>query len=246
VRVALWTPSAGAAWVEALAAELRRELELAVVAAEPGQRPQADIDMYHVAGSPAHGFVYRALLRRPGIVWLQEWGLHALVHAETVGRGDPEAYRREARRAHGDKGAFVARQVLAGLGGALPALLAMNQRVLDASLALVAFTEELRARAAALLPGRPVVHLPLAQLAAGEDAPGADAVTLAADLRALILELAPRAEAERQAIGARATEEGSPLGSALDELRWTARELGLAGLPQDVEPLVAALFGKRP
>jgi hypothetical protein len=195
-----------------------------------------------VAASPAHGFVYRALVRRPGIVLLAEWGLHALVHAETAGRGDPDAYRREARRAHGDVGAFVARQVLAGLGGALTALVAMNQRVLDHSLALVAFTEELRARAAARLPGRRVVQLPLERLAA--EAP--DAATRAARaLAALILEVAPGAEAGRRACAARAAGEGSPLDAALDELRWSARELGLAELPEGAEPLVAALFASR-
>ena len=113
VRVALWTPTPDAAWVAALRAELARELELTLVPTSRPCRPPAEIDLYHVAGSPAHGFVYRALLRRPGIVLLAEWGLHALVHAETAGRGDADAYLREARRAHGDTGEFVARQVLA-------------------------------------------------------------------------------------------------------------------------------------
>lgn len=246
MRVALWTPSPGAGWVTTLLRELRRELELELVGAEPAEAPQVEIDLYHVAASPAHGFVYRALLRRPGIVCLGEWGLHALVHAETVGRGDPDGYRREARRAHGDKGAFVARQVLAGLGGALPGLLAMNQRVLDASLALVAFTEELRQRAAALLPGRVVVHLPLDRLGgSAESVSGADAASLATALAALIRDVAARAEPERRAWAARAAGEGSPLGSAMGELRWAARELGLAELPEDAEPLVAALLGDR-
>jgi hypothetical protein len=238
MKVALWTPTPDAAWVAALAAELGRGLELTVVAAEPQAPPPVEIDLYHVAGSPAHGFVYRALLRRPGIVLLAEWGLHGLVHAETAGRGDPDAYRREARRAHGDTGAFVARQVLLGIGGALPALVPMNQRVLDASLALVAFDPASRQRAAALVPGRPVVHLPL-------DRPGADeAASFATALRALALEVAPRAEAERQKIAARAAQERSLLGSALGELRWTARELGLAEPPADAVALVAALFGE--
>ena len=246
MRVALWTPTPDAAWVAALSAELGRGMELVLVGAEPARPPQVDVDLYHVAGSPAHGFVYRALLRRPGIVCLGEWGLHALVHAETVSRGDPDAYRREARRAHGDKGAFVARQVLAGLGGALPGLLAMNQRVLDASLALVAFTEELQRRAAELLPGRVVVHLPLDRLdGSAENVSGAEAASLATALRALIRDVAPRAELERRAHAARAAEEGSRLGSAIGELRWAARELGLAELPEDMEPLVAALLGER-
>lgn len=247
MRVALWTPLPEAAWVASLAAELARGLELVLVSAEPTEPPPAEIDLYHVAGSPAHGFVYRALLRRPGILLLAEWGLHALVHAETAGRGDAGAYRREARRAHGDKGEFVARQVLSGLGGALPGLVAMNQRVLERSLAVVAFTEQLRERAAALLPGRSVVLLSLDRLAGATPAmPESDAVAQATAVRALILDVARGAEAERRAMAARAAEEGTLMASALDELRWTAREVGLAELPEGAEPLVAALFGKRP
>jgi hypothetical protein len=237
VRVALWTPAPEAAWVRSLAARLGSGLELAVVSAEPPERPPVEIDLYHVAGAPAYGFVYRALLGRPGIVLLAEWNLHALVHAETAGRGDADAYRREARRGHGDTGAFVARQVLAGLGGALPALVAMNQRVLDASLALVAFDADLARRAGERLAGRRVLHVPL-------DRPGAadEPAALAQALRTLLLELGPRAEPERRKLAARDTREGTLAGSALAELRWTARELGIAELPADIEPLVAALF----
>lgn len=237
MRVAFWTPLPQAAWVTALAAELGREMDLVLVAAEPPERPPVELDLYHIAGSPAHGFVYGALLRRPGIVLLAEWGLHALVHAETAGRGDTVGYRREARRCHGDTGAFVARQVLGGLGGALPALVAMNQRVLDASLALVAFDADVARRAGERLVGRPVLHVPLDRPGA-TDEPGA----LAQALRTLVLELGPRAEPERCKVAARDAQESSLLGSALAELRWTARELGLVELPADIEPLVAALF----
>ena len=58
-----------------------------------------------------------------------------------------------------------------GLGGELPSLLAMNDRVLDASLGLVAFTEFVRARAEERLPGRPVVHLPLDFVGSPVDTP---------------------------------------------------------------------------
>ena len=237
MRVAFWTPLPQAAWVTALAAELRREMDLVLVAAEPPERPPVEIDLYHVAGAPAYGFVYRALLGRPGIVLLAEWNLHALVHAETAGRGDADAYRREARRCHGDTGAFVARQVLGGLGGALPALIPMNQRVLDASLALVALDADVARRAGERLAGRRVLHLPF-------DRPGAadEPAALAQALRTLLLELGPRAEPERRKLAARDTWESTLAGAALAELRWTARELGIAELPADIEPLVAALF----
>jgi hypothetical protein len=132
------------------------------VGEEPVAPPAADLHIYHVADDPAHGFVYRALLRRPGLVVLEEWGLHRLVHAETALRGDEALYRRELRRAHGETGAFVARQVLSGRGGPLPPLLLpVNERVLESALGVVALTEAVRVAVAARLPGRPVLHLPL-------------------------------------------------------------------------------------
>ena len=200
--------------------------------AEPRERQAAELDLYHVAGSPEHGFVYRALRQRPGIVLLAEWGLHALVHAETAGRGDARAYLREARHAHGDTGVFVARQVLAGMGGALPGLVAMNQRVLEASLVIVALTEAIRERSAAAVTGCPVVFLPLAD---------SDAAASAASLVALIAQAAPRADALREDIATRAAATG-PRARAEDELRWVARELGLAEPPADARALVAGLF----
>ena len=231
MRVALWTPTLSG-WAAALAAELERRLDLTLVRAEPRERPAAELDLYHVAGSPEHGFVYRALRQRPGIVLLAEWGLHALVHAETSGRGDARAYLREARHAHGDTGVFVARQVLAGMGGALPGLVAMNQRVLEASLVIVALTEAIRERSAAAVTGCPVVFLPLAE---------ADAAASAASLVALIAQTAPRADALREDIATRAAATG-PRARVEDELRWVARELGLAEPPADAKALVAGLF----
>ncbi len=125
------------------------------------QEPAATLDLYHVADDPAHAFVLRALRRRPGVVLLAEWSLHSLARAEAVDRGGARAYLCEARRAHGTDGAFIARQVERGLGGDLPSLLPMNDRVLAGSLGLVAFTELVRERAAGRLPGTAVLHVPL-------------------------------------------------------------------------------------
>ena len=232
MRVALWTPAQD--WADALAAELERSVELVLVRSEPRERAAADLDLYHVAGSPEHGFVYRALRQRPGIVLLADWMLHGLVHAETAGCGDAAAYQREARHAHGDTGVFVARQVLAGIGGALPGLVAMNQRVLEAGLAIVGLTETIRQRARALAVDVPVVFLPLAE-------PGGAALHAPA-LLSLIVEIAARASEERARLAARDAATG-PAALAADEVRWTARELGLAEPPGDVVALVAGLFG---
>jgi len=180
VRLNLWSPlppspSGIADYVaEALplltrAFEVTRVVEDPQAVAEPwaGRRcrpedaPSADLDLYQIGNSPAHAFVYRAALRRPGVVVLHEWSVHHLVLHETVERGDVSAYLREMRRAHGESGTFVGRQVARALGGdLLPALFPLNDRLLEGSLGVVALTEFVRARAARRLPGRPVLGLP--------------------------------------------------------------------------------------
>jgi glycosyltransferase involved in cell wall biosynthesis len=132
-----------------------------VALASPQDAPPADLDLYEIGNSPPHAFVYRAALARPGVVVLHEWSLHHLVLHETVERGDRASYLREMRRAHGEAGTFVGRQVARALGGEmLPALFPLNDRLLEASLGVVALTEFVRSRAARRLPGRPVLHLP--------------------------------------------------------------------------------------
>jgi hypothetical protein len=121
----------------------------------------ADLDVYHVGNSPAHAFVYRAALRRPGVVVLHDWSLHQLVLCETVERGDVSSYLREMRRAHGETGSFVGRQVARALGGTLlPALFPLNERVLEGALAVVTLSRAMAGRVARALPGRRLLHLP--------------------------------------------------------------------------------------
>jgi hypothetical protein len=236
VKLALWTPRATHGWPAWLASRLEREMALVVVVGEPTRRPEVDLDLYHVANDPAHGFVYRAVLQRPGVVLLESWNLHALVFAETAGRGETAAYLREARRERGETGAFVARQVLRGLGGALPELLPLNDRVLESAVALVAAHEDIRVRAAARLGDRLSLALPLGVVGPEDDAAAVDA----------LLALARRAVAD---LPARARElnidgalERTALGRALLELRPRAHELGLAGLPNGAKTRLAALL----
>jgi hypothetical protein len=201
-----------------------------LVEADPPAPPAVDVHVYDVADDPARGFVYRALRREPGVVVLEDWNLHRLVHAETAGRGDVAGYRREARLCRGETGLFVAEQVLAGRGGALPAVLPLNDRVLEAALGLATASAEVAARAEARLGGRPLVRLPSEPGAAG---------------RAL-LALARAVDADRARLRAEAVAdhgpEGSPLALALDELRPAAHALDLSRVPPDVVALVAELF----
>jgi glycosyltransferase involved in cell wall biosynthesis len=163
VKVALWSPRVGSGWLAALGPHLERRMRIEWVTEKAAAAPDVDVDVYHLDDDPDHAFVYQALVRRPGLVVLEEWGLHRLVHAATAGQGDPRSYLREARRAHGDRGAFVAGEVLRGEEGEwLCALLDLNQSVLEASRALIATSEAIRLRAERRLRTRPVRHLPLA------------------------------------------------------------------------------------
>jgi glycosyltransferase involved in cell wall biosynthesis len=182
VRLAVWSPlppspSGIADYVAEALPLLARRFALDVVVEDPtsvdrerlagipvhaaAEPPAADLDLYHLGNSPAHAYVYRAARARAGVVVLHEWSLHHLVLRETVERGDRAAYLFEMRRAHGEWGTFVARQVARGLGGDLwPALYALNERALESALAVVGLTAHVASRARLRLPGRPVLHLP--------------------------------------------------------------------------------------
>jgi hypothetical protein len=235
VRLALWTPRAGGGWAGAIVPRLARETDLVVVEAEPAADVSADVHVYDVADDPAHGFVYRALVRRPGVVVLEHWCLHRLVHAETAGRGDEAAYRREARLGRGEAGTFVAEQVLAGRGGALPSLVAWNERVLAAALGLGATSGDVEARARARLGSRPVLRL------AADDADAAASGLLS-------LARAAARDGERLLLASREDRapEGTLLALALDEVRPAALSLGLPAVPPDVRDLLAGILPGEP
>ena len=179
MRLAVWSPlppspSGIADYVAEALPELGRHAEVVAVVedpgavaaapvrcAAPGDEGAVDLHVYHLGNSPAHAYLYRAALEQPGVVVLHEWSLHHLVLCETVERGDRAAYLREMRRAHGENGTFVGRQVARALGGdLLPALYPLNDRVLENALGVVALTREVAGRARHRLRQRPVLHLP--------------------------------------------------------------------------------------
>jgi glycosyltransferase involved in cell wall biosynthesis len=179
VRLAVWSPlppstSGIADYVAEQLPVLAETVDLRVVVeapeavsvtgvalATPSTVGPVDLDLYHLGNSPAHGYVLRAATTRPGVVVLHDWSLHDLVLHETVERGERAAYLREMRRAHGQTGTFVARQVARALGGeVLRSLFPVNDRVLETCLGLVGLTDFVASHAGAHLHGRPVLHLP--------------------------------------------------------------------------------------
>ena len=165
MKLALWSPlppsdSGIADYVAEALPELSAAVDVQTVAAE-GPAPEADLDLYHVGNSPAHAYVYRAALARPGVVVLHDWNLHYLLLGETVERGDAAPYLQDMRRAYGAAGTLIGRQVSRALGGEmLPAMFPLNERLLESSLGVVALSRRVAADAARRLPDRPVLHLP--------------------------------------------------------------------------------------
>lgn len=228
MRLALWTAEPQR-WARL---PLAGGIPIALVGAAAAERPAADLDVYHLRDDPAFGFVLRALAQRPGIVVLEGSGLHSLVHAETAGRGDPAGYLLAARRSAGARGAFVARQVLRGLAGALVPLLPLLDPVLDGAVAVIADAAG-ATRLAPLLRGRSLVVKSLQ--AEGSAAVAETAVALARELQ-------PRLAERRATLEARALGAGTARARALAELSPLARELGLPELPDTVRRAVASLF----
>jgi hypothetical protein len=249
MKVALWTPRSRSGWPRVVAPLLRETMDLEVVAEEPNSAPAVDLDVYRISDHPDHAFVYHALLRRPGLVVLEEWNLHRLVHGTTAGRGDDVAYRREVRRAHGPFGSFCARQVLAGRGGRLPSLLSLNQRVLESARGLVATSRAIHSRAAPRLGGRPLVHLPLGFLGVETPPDGASTGRGPAPATPVVVFVRPRREgrvegamtAVREAVGRAVT--GATLTDVGEEDRDLTTSLAAADVVVALEDPVRAGLG---
>ncbi len=138
MRLALWSPlppsSSGIAdYVAESLPALARSADLVAIVEDPNaygstdvplarrsENHGCDLDVYHLRNSPAHAYVYRAALEKPGVAFMHEWNLHALVLSETVARGQRSMYLREIRREHGADGTFVGGQIARGLGGESP------------------------------------------------------------------------------------------------------------------------------
>ena len=118
MRVAYYSPmppsrSGIADYSALLLPALRGHADVAV--AEPGVDPDADIALFHIGNDPhEHGWIFDALVRRPGVVVLHDFVLHHLVSGVTLARGDVEAYLRAMEREAGLVGRLLAQSVVDG------------------------------------------------------------------------------------------------------------------------------------
>jgi len=220
MKVNIWSASGTADHAAEQAEALAGHFDISRVL-EGTAAPPADLDLYHLANSPDHGLAYRAALVRPGVVVLHEWNLCSLACGEAA------SYLRDMRRAHGEPGSFVARQVLRGLGGDLwPSLYPLNHPVLEASLGVVTLTNEDAERVTLGFHGLPALALPR----------GSDAEALADFLRQVF----ENRDRLARSAASRRPPEGSLNARLLDEARAARHELGLGSLSLGIEPLLTA------
>ncbi|MBM4466537.1 MAG: glycosyltransferase [Chloroflexi bacterium] len=104
----------------------------------PSRAGDYDAVVYHMGDEATfHGYIYRTLLKYPGIVVLHDLVLHHCIVGLTLNQGDVESYVEEMRYAYGDEGVELARRVMDGRGEDIFYAYPLVERVLDASLGII-------------------------------------------------------------------------------------------------------------
>lgn len=67
------------------------------------------VTLYHLGNSTFHEYIYKTLLKHPGIVVLHDYVLHPFIREITARRGDSAAYVAEMKYAYGPEGEKTAR-----------------------------------------------------------------------------------------------------------------------------------------
>ena len=119
MRVAYYSPmpperSGIADYSGLLLPELEQRLNIHVVR-RGRKRPVrgTDLSVYHIGNNPdAHGWIFDALRRRPGVVVLHDFVLHHLVAGLTIGRRDGHGYLDAMEREGGVVGRLLGHGVL--------------------------------------------------------------------------------------------------------------------------------------
>jgi len=119
VKVALFSPmpperSGIADYSALLLPALRERCEIVTVRRGARKPPRGtDLSVYHIGNNPdAHGWIFEALRRTPGVVVLHDFVLHHLVAGLTIGRRDGHGYLDAMEREGGVVGRLLGHAVL--------------------------------------------------------------------------------------------------------------------------------------
>ena len=120
-----------------------------------------DLVIYQLGDEPSiHGYMFDALHRHPGLIFLHDLVLQHAIMGLTLNRGDPDAYVAEMRYSYGDEGERLARTVMLGEGESLFMRYPLVERVLDSCLAVVGYNGYMCKRIHELRPALTVRHIP--------------------------------------------------------------------------------------
>ncbi|EFO81553.1 glycosyl transferase group 1 [Oscillochloris trichoides DG-6] len=136
-------------------------LPLRRLASELRRRPYDGI-VYHMGNSPAHAGIWRAAQRMPGVVVLHEWVLHhfMLWYAANVQR-DVQIYVRAMRERYGEAGDHMAQLMIRSRFSDAAFNFACCEPVIAAARGLIAHSQYVVERAAALRPELPAALVPM-------------------------------------------------------------------------------------
>lgn len=133
----------------------------------PERRWEFDLALYHMGNSDHHATIYRMLRAYPGVVVLHDLFLHHFLAHTTAGRGNRPGYARELRYALGDEGRLLYDDIRLGRRATPLAEVALNERLLDTSLATIVHSNFARGQISAVRPDARLATIP--QLIAPRD-----------------------------------------------------------------------------
>jgi len=99
-----------------------------------------DIPLYHMGNNQFHEYIYRSLVKNPGITVFHDIYLHGFLWNISIGQNKPDYYREEFEYCYGERGAKVAD--LALQTGTYPEFVyPLIRRILDHSLGVICHSE---------------------------------------------------------------------------------------------------------
>jgi glycosyltransferase involved in cell wall biosynthesis len=112
---------------------------------EVAARESFDLDLYQIGNSADHRFALNAALRHPGVVVLHDLVLQHLFLGLSVERGNVALYVSEMKRAYGERGASIGRQIAAALGSELlTSKFPLCERLVERSYGLLVLTRHMQ------------------------------------------------------------------------------------------------------
>ncbi|MDI6720679.1 MAG: glycosyltransferase family 4 protein [Methanomicrobiales archaeon] len=99
-----------------------------------------DIPLYHMGNNQLHEFIYRSLIKNPGITVFHDIYLHGFLSSISIARGNADRYREEFGYCYGEKGVMIADRAIQAK--AYPDFeYPLIRRILDNSLGIVCHNE---------------------------------------------------------------------------------------------------------